>query len=414
MDRLFLTTCLLVLAAPFSTAVTMYGQKVCDVHAYGAKGDGVTKDTAAIQAAIDDCARSRGVVRLAGSAQFLTAPLHLRSGITLEIAQGTTLAGSTDHADYPAITEFRMPGRQALLSAKNAHDITIDGGGTIDGQGESWWGHRHDESYVRPRLIVFDHCTHVQMHNITVENSPMWQIVPYYSSDLTFRNMTVRAPQHSPNTDGIDPFSSTHVLIENVHIDTGDDDVAIKSGQPGSPGPDSPSQYITIRNCNFDHGHGLSVGSEVSGGVQHVLAEHITFNGTDNGIRVKSNRDRGADISDLVYRDITLTDVKTPVLISMFYPKIPASISAAPVTRLTPHFHDITLTNVKATGAVNTAIIVGLPEAPIRNLRLDNVSLSGQKGAVVEYANVTATHFVVKPASGSAIQLGPGVTGNLR
>jgi polygalacturonase len=230
-----------------------------------------------------------------------------------------------------------------------------------------------------------------------------------------FRNMKVLAPEgKSRNTDGIDPFSSGHIVIDHVLIDTGDDNVAIKSGQPGSAGPDAPSHDITITDCTFLHGHGLSIGSEVSGGVQNVLAERIHFKGTGTGVRIKSNRDRGNDIGHLIYRDLTMEDVVTPILISEFYPKIPASIEVAPVTRLTPHFHDITIENVTATGARDAAVIVGLPESPILNLTLSHVHLSGKKGASVQYAHIIAKDFTVTAAQGQAIVVGEGVVGDLK
>jgi len=236
------------------------------------------------------------------------------------------------------------------------------------------------------------------MEEITVKNSPMWQIVPYYSEHLIFRNMKVLAdnPAAAHNTDGIDPFSSGDVLIEKVLIDTGDDDIAIKSGQPGSAGPDAPSHDIIIRDCTFLHGHGLSIGSEVSGGVQHVHVERVHFKGTGTGIRIKSNRDRGNDISDLTYRDITMEDVKTAILVTEFYPKIPPVIEPAPLTRLTPHFHDISISNVTATGVETAAVIVGLPESPIKNLRLENVHISAQKNATIEYAEVLQKNLTIE------------------
>src|SRR5215472_17685221 len=153
---LFVAAALLL---PVSIASAQSG-KVCAVQQYGAKGDGSTLDTAAIQKAIDDCAAtaSGGVVRLAGAAKFVSAPLVLKSHITLEIASGTTLEASTNHDDYAEIEQFHQKGRQSLLSATNAEDITIRGGGVIDGRGESWWVNPHQ---IRPRLIVFDHCKHV-------------------------------------------------------------------------------------------------------------------------------------------------------------------------------------------------------------------------------------------------------------
>ena len=245
----------MMMAVLLATGVAS-AQTVCAVHG---SGDGKTLDTTAIQKAIDECA-GKGVVKLAGAAKFLSGPLVLKSHTVLEIAAGTTLEASQNHDDYREMELFREKARQPLLMAKNAEDITIRGGGVIDGRGESWWPNR-SAANIRPRLIVFDHVKHVVMENVTVQNSPSWQIVPYYSEDLTFRNMKITAPTpDGHNTDGIDPFSSKHVLIDHVTIDTGDDNVAIKSGQPNSPGPDEPSEDIHVVDCTFLHGHGLSVG----------------------------------------------------------------------------------------------------------------------------------------------------------
>jgi len=403
----------LLLPVSFASA---QGAKVCAVQQYGAKGDGTTLDTAAIQKAIDDCAaKGGGVVRLAGAAKFVSAPLVLKSRITLEIAEGTTLEGSTNHDDYPEIEQFHAKGKQSLLSATNAEDITIRGGGVIDGRGESWWVNPHQ---IRPRLIVFDHCKHVVMENVTVENSPMWQIVPYYSDDLTFRNMKILAPTPAGhNTDGIDPFSSGHVLIEHVTIDTGDDNVAIKSGQPGSAGPDAPSHDITVRDCVFLKGHGMSVGSEVAGGVQHVHVERVQFKGTTQGIRLKSGRDRGGDLSDFTYKDITMEGVGTAVQITDYYGGDRAgavTATAAPVTRLTPHFDGIHIENLKVTGAKVALDIEGLPEAPIRNLVLDNVQIEAAKAGKIYYADVQTRGLKVVPQDGQPLTVGTGVAGSLK
>jgi polygalacturonase len=233
----------------------------------------------------------------------------------------------------------------------------------------------------------------------------MWQLVPYYSDDVVIRNVRILAPYPSPNTDAIDPFSSSNVLIEHVYSDTGDDNVAIKSGPINSPGPDSPSTNITIRDCTFMHGHGVSVGSELSGGASNILAERIQFQGTDNGIRVKSNRDRGNDVSHLVFRDLVMKDVKYAIVISEYYPKVlpPADNAAQPVGRLTPHFHDITIGNVSATGVTTAGAIVGLPESPVKDVILRNVHISAQTGLTIGDATVTGTDVHVDAAQGNAI-----------
>ena len=390
-------------------------QTVCAVH--GA-GDGKTLDTAAIQKAIDDCA-GKGIVKLAGTAKFISGPLMLKSHTTLEIAAGTTLEGSQNHDDYPKMEIFREPGTQPLLMAKDAEDITIRGGGIIDGRGESWWPNRGGAADIRPRLIIFDHVKHVVMENVTVQNSPMWQIVPYYSEDLTFRNMKVLAPTpDGHNTDGIDPFSSKHILIDHVTIDTGDDNVAIKSGMPGSAGPDEPSEDIHIVDCNFLHGHGLSVGSEVAGGVKHLRVERVSFKGTTQGIRIKSGRDRGNDIGDFIYKDITMDGVGTAIQITEYYgsPKgmNGGNASAAPVTRLTPHFHDISIENVKVTNAKVAMEIDGLPEAPIQSVTLKNVTIDANKGATIQQATVVSEGLVIHAVAGPPIMAGPGAKGSLK
>jgi polygalacturonase len=459
----------LIGAAVLCWGVPAHAQKVCDAKAYGAKADGTTKDTQALQAAIDDCAKADGGTVRLSAGTFLTAPIVLKSHITLEIDPGATLLGSQDKTDYPDMQELRENALQPLISATNAEYITIRGGGTIDGNGKPWW----DAVYAlrtrmggpggpgggpgrpgappatpgaaagagapggpgappagpggpggagapggaaafmnsvavaarRPRLLVLDHCKHVLIDGITIQNSPSWQVVPYYSDDVTIRNGKILAPARSPNTDGVDPFSSTNVTITNMTIDVGDDNVAIKSGQPGSPGPDSPSRDITVTDCIFLHGHGMSIGSEISGGVQNVHVARVSFKDTDQGVRVKSARDRGGDIGNFDFRDLTMENVGTPILITEYYPRIPDHDAPQPLTRLTPHFHDITITNVTATGSKSAGTIIGLPESPITTITLTNVTISAPTGMTISDATVSAHNFTVKPASGDAIIL---------
>jgi polygalacturonase len=405
MSRLFLRAPLLIASALFFFGAAPHAAAVCDAHAYGARGDGATKDTAALQAAIDACAaKGGGTVRLT-TGTYLSAPIVLKSNITLQLDKGATLLGSADHKDYPAKTEFRAPGMQSLVSATNAENVAITGEGTIDGNGESWWqeARAYKDSgilgaeHTRPRLVVFDHCKHVRMEGVTIQNSPMWQLVPYYSDDVVIRNVKVLAPARSPNTDAIDPFSSSHVVIDHVLADVGDDNIAIKSGMINSPGPDAPSRDITITDCTFLYGHGLSIGSEIAGGAQNIRAERIHFEGTDNGIRVKANRDRGNDVGHLYFKDIEMKGVKNALIISEYYPKVlpPDGDGPQPVTRLTPHFHDITLENVTATDSVSAGAIVGLPEAPVLGVTLRNVKISAQHGMNVGFAEIMGTDFIV-------------------
>ena len=385
---------------------------VCDVSNYGAKGDGITKDTQAIQRAIDACAaKGGGVVRLQ-KGTYLTGPIQLKSHITLDVESGATILGSQDKADYPAAQELREDSVMPLIGATNAENITIKGRGTIDGNGKPWWddvySHKNMPDFVaakRPRLVLLDHCRHVLIEGVTIQNSASWQVVPYYSDDVTIRDGKILAPARSPNTDGIDPFSSHHVRIEHMTIDVGDDNVAIKSGQPGSAGPDDPSTDITIRNCTFLHGHGLSIGSEIAGGVQGVHASHIQFLNTNHGVRVKSNRDRGGNIGEFDFEGLTMENVGTAIVISEYYPKIPENDTAHPMTRLTPRFHDIRIRHLQVAGAKEAGVIVGLPESPITTLDLEDVHITAKQGLTVSNATVTAHNFTVQGVEGEPVTL---------
>jgi polygalacturonase len=412
--RLFFGLLLCFLAALLPRQATAKAL-VCDPAQFGAKADGVTKDTRAIQAAIDACAaQGGGTVRLSKGV-YLSAPITLKDNITLNVAAGATLLGSPDHADYPEMLVFRAKGQQSLISAAGAHNLAITGGGIIDGNGASWWtgpgGGRPNSimgvGVFRPRLIVFDHCRHIRIEGVTVQNSPSWQIVPYYSDDIVIRGIKVLAPANSPNTDAIDPFASSNMVITQVTADVGDDNIAIKSGAIASPGPDSPARNITITDCIFLHGHGLSIGSEIAGGARNIHAARIHFKGTDQGIRIKANRDRGNDVSDISFKDIEMEDVKTAILITEYYPGTPPEGDNPPqkITRLTPFFHDIRIENLKAVHSGVAGVIFGLPESKVKDITLKNVRITANTGMVISDAVVTFTGVRVKADKGEAIDV---------
>lgn len=386
----------------------------CNPRAFGAKADGVTKDTAAIQTAINTCAaRPHAAIHFTAGV-YLSAPLTLPSNAYLIFDKGAKLLGSADMADYP-IRKDAPWRRVSLLHADHATNIRITGPGTIDGNGQIWWDaqlHRQKGSPENPRPLLIDITnTHdILIEGVTIQNSPQYNITTFLSSGLTVRNVTISNPgRGAPNTDGIDPFSTSHVLIEHTTIDTGDDNVAIKSGLVERGDPDVPSTDITIRDCTFLNGHGLSIGSETAGGVRNVTVERVRFQGTRQGIRIKSARGRGNDIGNFTYRDITMDGVETPIQITAYYTGHSNDDKAQPVTEHTPRFHDIDIENVTATGAKQAGLIMGLPESPIENLTLKNVHITAVKGMFIQQAHITESNVTITPASGPAAQYGPGV-----
>ena len=146
--------------------------------------------------------------------------------------------------------------------------------------------------------------------------------------------------------------------------------------------------------------------------MQNVHAERIHFKGTDQGIRIKANRDRGNDVSNISFKDLDMVDVKTAILISEYYPKVypEGDVAAAPIGRLTPFFHGITIENVHAKGSNVAGVIVGLPESPVKDLVLKNVTIQAQTGMKIAYAQVVFDKVKVVSADGKGIQVAPTAT----
>jgi polygalacturonase len=306
------------------------------------------------------------------------------------------------------------------VGATNAVNVTIHGEGTIDGWGKAWWPPKGQEEVdgPAPKMMIFDHCRHLLIEGITIQNSPGWNVIPYASHFVVIRNVKIQAPANSPNTDAIDPFSSSDVLIDHVTADVGDDDVSIKSGEPGTHLAYEPSRNITVKDCTFLHGHGLSIGSDVTAGVSNILFERIRFDGTNNGIRIKSNRDRGGDVHNIVFRDLDMRNVKNTINIyeysdmeTRLTAKGPVAAEEAiqPVTRLTPQFRDITIENLTSTSAFTAGEILGLPEAPVEGVILRNVKIEAGSGLKLRYANVSGRGVSIESRDGKAFTKEVGV-----
>jgi len=383
----------------------------------GAKADGQTKDTIALQRAIDLCAQGNGGVVHLTAGTYVSGPLALKSHVHLLLDKDAKLLGSPDMEDFPLRTD--APWRKlSLIHADNVVDIAITGEGTIDGNGKIWWDakaarKKGEPEAPRPLLIDLTKSKQILIEGVTIQNSPQYNITTFWCDGLTVRNVTILNPgRGAPNTDGIDPVSTSHVLIEHDTIDTGDDNVAIKSGLVERGDPNVPSTDIVIRDCIFRNGHGLSIGSEVAGGVRNVTVERVTFSGTRQGIRIKSARGRGNDVGNFTYRDIKMEGVETPIEITNYYTGMVKNDPGQPVTEHTPKFHDITIENLTATGAKRAAVIMGLPESPIKKLVLKNVNISAAAGMTILNAQITENGLVVTPATGDAITRGVGVTIN--
>jgi polygalacturonase len=396
--------------------------KAYDVRSLGAKGDGTTLDTAAIQKAFTDCGKGGGGIVRFPPGTYLSQPVTLGTKTTVILEKGAILLASPDHKHF-----MKTPGDWLkaasgsdfipLLSGKDLSDITITGEGAIDGNGAVWWeeaekARQKVSGYTlpRPNLFTMQRCKNVKLAGITLRNSPKFHFVPTECENVRVEGVTILAPAGSANTDGIDPSNCKDVVITRCTIDVGDDNIAIKSGKKVS-GREFGCENITVTDCTFKSGHGMSIGSETVGGVRNVVVRNCTFEDTDNGLRIKSRRERGGKVENIIYENCTLKNCHPAISIMAYYQnsthgKFPEEDKAKPVTDTTPIFQNIVIRKVTGTSTREVGLIVGLPESPIRNVLLENVTLSGTEGLFIANAeDVELKNVKIKSEKGDPVIL---------
>lgn len=373
-----------------------------NVRAFGAKGDGLQDDTNAIQAAIACCPEESRVLIPRGT--FLVSPIFLNSHLRLELEKGATLLLQPDIGKNPVLPGMLQSWDEenelnlgtwegnpldmhaALLNGISAEDIEICGEGVLDGQAHlaGWWNDpkKKKGGAWRGRMLYFNRCRNVTVQGLTVRSSPSWNLHPYFSSGLRFLNVQIDAPEGSPNTDGLDPESCSGVLAAGMRFSVGDDCVAIKSGKlfMGSRYK-TPCQGIEIMHCLMEKGHGgVTIGSEMSGGVCDVRVHDCLMRDTDRALRVKTRRGRGSGgrIDGITFERVRMENVATPLVVNSFYFCDPdghsdyvQSRGPLPADGRTPSIGSIVFRDVQAEGCkLAAAYLLGLPESRIGSVEL--------------------------------------------
>lgn len=405
------TTCAqATLPSDFAVAQPTIPDRTFSIANFGAVGDGKTFDTGAIVRAISACDKAGGGTVDVPPGKFLTGPVVLASNMNLHLEEGSTILFSSAPKDFAQSDGATLNG----MTIVGGHDIAITGSGAIDGQGEFFW-RRHFAGGVesddrRPRLIQLTGCSRVLVRDVTLMNSPSFHLVPSQCQNVTIENVHIKSPALSPNTDGIDP-SGINFVIRGCTIDTGDDCIALKAGAQYDV--DRPScENFLITDCTFLHGHGMTVGSESYGGLRNMIVRNCTFNGTEWGIRLKSSRGRGGVVENVTYEHLKMRNVKDSILISSYYPKIPAHPDKDPAQTVegrTPQWRHIRISDVTSTGGLNAGQIVGLPEMPIEDILFSNVNIFAVQP--IEIANARSIVFTDCKISGKPIILNASVEG---
>lgn len=385
-----------------------------DITEYGAVGDGQMDCTEAITHAISECSRMGGGRVVAPRGIYATAAIHLKSNVNLHVPKGATLRFLRDPQRYLPVVYTRWEGTECMnyspfLYADGQENIAITGEGTLDGNcdAQNWWnwalrgdggpsqaearrrlmdmGARDvpvpervfgEGSYLRPNFIQLCRSRNVRIEGVTIINSPMWEVNPVLCTNVIVRGIKVNS--RGPNNDGCDPDSCRDVLIEDCLFDTGDDCIAIKSGRNRDGRRVAvPTENVIIRNCRMRDGHGgVTVGSEMSGGVRNVFVENCKLSSPklNQALRFKTNAMRGGTIENVHFRNIEIGEISDAVLQIDFNYEEGRNGPELPVVR------NITLRDVTCKKAKYALNLRGFPNAPIRNIRLehckfDNVAL---------------------------------------
>jgi polygalacturonase len=383
--------------------------KSFNIAANGAVGDGAKNNATAIQQTIDaaDAAGGGRVVIPAG--KFVSGPITLRNKIDLHLEKDASLVMSSNADDFPVVGNRR----ESFIRASGLHDIRISGEGTIDGQGEPWWTAFRaakgsgDNGPRRPQMIYLEKCERVELDGFTTLNPPNTHCSLRESKDITIDQLKMIAPASSANTDALNLSVVQNVIITRCDISTGDDNIVLLCSGNNDPAHPKVNNVI-IRDCKLGVGHGLSIGSYTSGGVQNVHVENISFDGTTSGIRMKAWRDRGGLVKNISYKNITMKNVKYPIYITSYYPQTPKGpgedLPPGSNSKI-PEWTDITIEDVTISDSPNSIILWGLSDKPITNLTLKNVKASCEQGAVAFHTQATFSGVAMKPKTGPPLQV---------
>src|SRR5579863_325888 len=399
-----------------------------DITKFGAVADGSFDCTEAIQKAITACNLAGGGHVVVPPGEFSTGAIRLLSNVNLQISSGATLRFTRDPRKYPLVLTrwegVELMNYSPFIYALEQENIGITGAGTLDGNAdcEHWWpwkgrkgcggmgGWTQEKDrqmlfdmaergipvaervfgpghYLRPQFLEPYRCKNVLIEGVTLKNSPMWQVHPALCTNVTVRKLTITGAspnrEAAPNTDGCDPESCTDVLIEDCDFNTGDDCIAIKSGRNADGRRvNVPAQNIVIRNCRMRDGHGgVTLGSEISGGVRNVFAENCRMDSPhlDSAVRIKNNSMRGGLLENIYVRNITVGQVAAAGLSIDFFYEEGESGSFTPVVR------NVELRNISTEKAQYALYLRGFKKSPIRDIRLVDCDLRGiEKASVIE------------------------------
>jgi len=426
---------------------------------FGAVSGGQELCTRAFSSAIDALSIKGGGRLIIPRGTWLTGPVTMKSNIELHTEAGALVLFSGNKDLYPLVKTnfegFDTYRCTSPINGRNLENVAFTGKGVFDGSGDAWRAVKKEKltesqwkklvasggvvsengktwypseqfragekvaemnvprqlktieefekirDFLRPVMISLVSCKKVLFDGPTFQNSPAWCIHPLLCEDLIVRNTTVKNPWYSQNGDGLDIESCKNSLVHDCNFDVGDDAICIKSGKD-KEGRDRgvPTENLIVKNCVVYHGHGgVTVGSEMSGGVNNMHVSNCTFIGTDVGLRFKSNRGRGGIVKNIFISNIEMINIPAQAIsFDLFYGG--KSVSEAleegdqktepavfAVSDETPQFRDISIRDVNCKGAFQGIFLQGLPEMNLENISLENIRMEAEYGLIAKDAN---------------------------
>ena len=392
-----------------------------DITTFGGRGDGEFDCTEAFKKAIATCSNAGGGRVVVPAGEFSTGAIHLKSNVNLYVGRGGTVRFTRDARKYPLVFTrwegVELMNYSPFICAFEQQNIAITGEGTLDGNAdcEHWWPWKGREQcgwkkgeqnqnadrhalfemaergipvservfgqghYLRPQFIQPYRCKNVLIEGVTLKNSPMWQVHPVLCTNVIVQKMTITGTsanrESAPNTDGCDPESCTDVLIKDCSFSTGDDCIAIKSGRNADGRRlNMPSQNIVIQGCHMQDGHGgVTIGSEISGGIRNVFAENCRIDSPrlDYAVRIKNNAMRGGVLENIYVRNIDVGEVSTAAIsVDDFYEEGEAG-------KFLPVVRNVEVRNLSTKKAQYALYLRGFKNAPLEQLRIVDCDFEG-------------------------------------
>lgn len=423
---------------------------VFNVNDYGAVNDGKAFATKAIQTAIDACSAAGGGIVTFNPGEYLTGSIFVKKDVNLRIDKGVAILGSQDIKDYPEIQtraagiELEWPA--ALINVIDQDNAAITGDGIVNARGKPFWdkywtmrrqeyepkGLRWIVDYdcKRPRTVLVQNCSNVTIKGLTFQQAGFWTVHILYSKYVTVDGVTIQnnIGGSGPSTDGIDIDSSTFVLVENCDIDCNDDNFCLKAGRDWDGlRVNRPTEYVVICDCISRKGGGLvTFGSETSGGIRHILAQNLKAHGTGVGLRFKSARTRGGTVEDIYLQNIDMDGVGTVIEVSMnwnpsySYSTLPEGydpntipqhwktmlMQVEPPERGIPHFKDVHIARIKATGAGRAVSASGTKESIVKDFHLNDIDIEAKSAGQISYAQGwQSENITIKTADNSTLDV---------